>query len=50
MNDMVIQLRNIGKTYHTGKIDFEALCNISLEISYGESVAILGPRACKKIT
>lgn len=50
MNEMVIKLRNIGKTYHTGKLEFIALKQINLEIKRGEYMAILGSSGSGKST
>ncbi|OGT69004.1 MAG: macrolide ABC transporter ATP-binding protein [Gammaproteobacteria bacterium RIFCSPLOWO2_02_FULL_42_9] len=46
----LIELNNIYKTYHTGKIAFEALKNIDLIIEAGEYAAILGPSGSGKST
>lgn len=51
MNDnSVIKLVDICKTYYTGKVSFEALKNINLEINHGEYAAILGPSGSGKST
>lgn len=49
-NDPLIKLVDICKTYHTGKVHFEALKSINLEIERGEYVAILGPSGSGKST
>jgi putative ABC transport system ATP-binding protein len=50
MSEPLIKLSQIGKTYVSGKVSFEALHHINLEIMRGEYVAILGPSGSGKST
>jgi putative ABC transport system ATP-binding protein len=46
----VIKLENVHKTYHTGEVDVYAVRGVSLEITPGEFVAIMGASGSGKST
>ncbi|OHD55942.1 MAG: ABC transporter [Spirochaetes bacterium GWF1_51_8] len=47
---MLLEIKGINKTYHSGKIDFQALYDINLNIDKGEFVALAGPSGSGKTT
>jgi len=47
---MLIEIRNVTKTYKTGEISLDALKNVSLTMNEGEMGVILGPSGSGKST
>lgn len=46
----LIEIRNVDKVYKLGKVEFQALKNINLDIQKNELTAIVGPSGCGKST
>ncbi len=47
---MFLKIHDLDKTYHSGKIDFQALYDINLAIEKGEYLALCGPSGSGKTT
>lgn len=46
----LIELRDLDKVYKTGKLEFQALKKVYLDVKEGELAAIVGPSGCGKST
>lgn len=49
-SDIIIEARNVEKTYDTGAVKVHALRGVSLQVRRGEMAAIMGPSGCGKTT
>ena len=50
MNNNLVKLNNISKTYYTKENEIEAISNISIDIPSNTIIAIVGPSGCGKST
>lgn len=50
MNDIVIEVKNISKTYGSGEVAFEALKDVSFSVNRGSFVSLMGRSGSGKST
>jgi len=47
---MLLQLKNLSKTYRASEVETTALHDVNVDIAQGEFVAVMGPSGCGKST
>jgi len=50
VNSLILEIKNVKKTYLSGNERIEILKNISLDLNRGESIAVTGASGCGKST
>ncbi len=50
MENAFISLKNVGKIYRTGNVEFKALQDITMDVAEGELISLVGPSGCGKST